>query len=142
MTFENIVKSSIFIKSITKLGLSVLKTELNKIITKEVKDSNFICSEFFSPNHYFAKYQLLVEFLDKGIKIPYLIHLYIDLNLNLTINVKEPYPNNIYVFDSSQIYSLEKGKINFNNLFPMLKNILPVLDEHNYKDFSIKILSL
>lgn len=142
LTFENIVKSSIFIKSLSKLGLLVLKTELNKIITKETKESNYICSEYFSPNHYFAKYQLIVEFLDKGIKIFYFIHLYFDLNLNLTINVKEPYLNHIYVFDSSQLYSLEKGKINFNNLFPMLKNVLPLLEGHNYKDISIKILSL
>ena len=142
MTLENIIKSSIFIKNISKLGLLLLKYELNKIIIKESNALNIINSEYFNISYYFAKYQLYFDFFDKGNKINYSIVLYFDKNLNLTINVKEPYLNHIYSLDKTRRYSINKGKINLNYLFTILKSIVPLLDIHNYKDVSIKIISI
>jgi len=142
LTLENIIKSSIFIKNISKLGLLLLKYELNKIIIKESNALNIINSEYFNISYYFAKYQLYFDFFDKGNKINYSIVLYFDKNLNLTINVKEPYLNHIYSLDKTRRYSINKGKINLNYLFTILKSIVPLLDIHNYKDVSIKIISI
>jgi hypothetical protein len=63
------------------------------------------------------------------------------MNLNLTISIKEPYLNHIYIMDSSTKYTVEKGKINFNVLFTIIKNLVPIIDNHN-KDISIKIMSI
>ena len=142
LTLDNIIKSSIFIKNIAKLGLSLLKLELNKIIIKESNALNIINSEYFNIAYYFAKYQLYFDFFDKGNKINYSIILYFDKNLNLTINVKEPYLNHIYYPDKTKRYSIDKGKINLNSLFIILKNIVPLLEVHNYKDISFKIISI
>ena len=142
LTLDNIIKSSIFIKNIAKFGLSLLKLELNKIIIKESNALNIINSEYFNISYYFAKYQLYFDFFDKGNKINYSIILYFDKNLNLTINVKEPYLNHIYYPDKTKRYSIDKGKINLNSLFIILKNIVPLLEVHNYKDISFKIISI
>ena len=142
LSLDNITKSSIFIKNISKLGFAILKQELNKIIQKELKKSNIIYSEYISAHRYFGKYQLYFEFMDKGNKVNYCIHLYFDNNLNLTIDIKEPYLNHIYVLDNNKRYSVEKGKINFYSLFRIIKNMVPTLINNDYQGISIKILSI
>ena len=74
--------------------------------------------------------------------INYTIYLYFDANLNLTISIKEPYLNHIFIMDTSTRFSVEKGKVNFNMLFTILKNVVPLLDNHNNKDVSIRIMSI
>ena len=142
MTLDNIIKSSIFIRSIIRLGSSVLKSVLNKVVTEESKNLNIISSEYLTNSPYFAKYQLYFDFIDKGHKMTYLIHLFFDTNLNLLISVKEPYLNHIFIHDATERYSINKGRINFNSLFTILKNNIPLLNTHNFKDVSIKIISL
>ena len=142
LSLDNLTKSSILIKNLSKLGISILRNELNKIIFEESKKLNIISLEFLSIYHYFGKYQLYFDFFERGSKMSYVIHLYFDNNLNLTINVKEPYLNHVYALDNSQRYCLEKGKVNFNSLFRIIKNAVPFLDSYNYKDISIKILSI
>lgn len=142
MTLDNIIKSSIFIRSIIRLGSSVLKSVLNKVVTEESKNLNIISSEYLTNSPYFAKYQLYFDFIDKGHKMTYLIHLFFDTNLNLLISVKEPYLNHIFIHDVTERYSINKGRINFNSLFTILKNNIPLLNTHNFKDVSIKIISL
>ena len=142
ISLDNLVKSTIFLKNLTKFTLSILRYELNRIIYKESKDLDIACYDILSPNHYFAKYQLYFDFLDKGNKINYTIYLYFDANLNLTISIKEPYLNHIFIMDTSTRFSVEKGKINFNMLFTILKNVVPLLDNHNNKDVSIRIMSI
>lgn len=142
VTIDNLMKSSILIKNLAKFGGSSLRYELNKLLNKESNELDIICIDFLTLNHYFAKYQLSFDFLDRGNKSSYIITLYFDHNLNLTINIKEPHLNHIYIFDSSYRYSVEKGRINFNMLFPMLKNLVPLLSSHNYKDISMKIVSI
>ena len=44
--------------------------------------------------------------------------------------------------DTSTRFSVEKGKVNFNMLFTILKNVVPLLDNHNNKDVSIRIMSI
>lgn len=141
LSLDNLVKSTIFIKNIAKFALSTLKYELNRIVYKESNELDIICFDVLSYNHYFAKYQLYFDCLDKGNKINYTIYLYFDMNLNLTISIKEPYLNHIYIMDSSTKYTVEKGKINFNVLFTIIKNLVPIIDNHN-KDISIKIMSI
>lgn len=141
LSLDNLVKSTIFIKNISKFALSTLKYELNRIVYKESNELGIICFDVLSYNHYFAKYQLYFDCLDKGNKINYTIYLYFDMNLNLTISIKEPYLNHIYIMDSSTKYTVEKGKINFNVLFTIIKNLVPIIDNHN-KDISIKIMSI
>ena len=141
LTFENIIKSSIFVKNLSKLGLLILKAELNKVIDKESNALNIINAEFFNTSYYFAKYELYFEFI-KGNKMNYLLTLYFDKDLNLTVNVKEPYLNHIYVLDNTNRYSIEKGRINFNSLFKILKSIVPLLENYNHKKISIKIISI
>ena len=136
------MKSTIFVKNLTKFALFTLRYELNRIVYKESKDLDITCYDILSPNHYFAKYQLYFDFLDKGNKINYTIYLYFDANLNLTISIKEPYLNHIFIMDTSTRFSVEKGKINFNMLFTILKNLVPLLENHNYKDISIRIMSI
>lgn len=142
VTFDNLMKSSIFIKNLAKFGSSSLRHDLTELINKESKDLGILCTDFLTPNYHFAKYQLTFDFIDRGNKPSYIITLYFDLNLNLTINIKEPHLNHIYIFDNSYKYSVEKGQINFNMLFPILKNLVPLLSSHNYKDISMKIVSI
>ncbi len=97
LSLDNLVKSTIFIKNIAKFALSTLKYELNRIVYKESNELDIICFDVLSYNHYFAKYQLYFDCLDKGNKINYTIYLYFDMNLNLTISIKEPYLNHIYI---------------------------------------------
>ena len=141
LTFENIMKSSILVKNLSKLGLLVLKAELNKVIINESKILNIINAEFFNTSFYFAKYELYFDFI-KGNKLSYLLTLYFDKDLNLTVNVKEPYLNHIYFLDNTNRYSVDKGRINFNSLFKVLKSIVPLLEGYNHKDISIKIISV
>ena len=142
LTFDNLMKSTIFIKNLSKFALSTLKHELNRIVKEESKELDIIYSDILTPNYYFAKYQLYFDFLDKGNKMNYIINLYFDMNLNLTISIKEPYLNHIYILDSSTRYSVQKGKINFNILFSILKNLVPMLNNRDYKDISIRIMSI
>ena len=141
LTFENIIKSGILIKNLSKLGLLVLKVELNKVIINESNALNLINAEFFNTSYYFAKYEIYFEFI-KGNKLSYLLTLYFDKELNLTVNVKEPYFNHIYFLDNTNRYSIDKGRINFNSLFKILKTIVPLLEGYNHKDISIKVISV
>ena len=142
LTLDNLVKSTIFIKNLTKFALLSLRYELNRIVYKESKELDITCFDILPSNHYFSKYQLNFDFIDKGNKINYTIYLYFDTNLNLTISIKEPYLNYIYIMDTSTRFSVEKGKINFNTLFTILKNLVPMLDNHNNKNVSIRIMSI
>ena len=131
-----------FLAACLIFGSSSLRHDLTELINKESKDLGILCTDFLTPNYHFAKYQLTFDFIDRGNKPSYIITLYFDLNLNLTINIKEPHLNHIYIFDNSYKYSVEKGQINFNMLFPILKNLVPLLSSHNYKDISMKIVSI
>ena len=71
-----------------------------------------------------GKFGLYWEFFEKGMKYYNSIELSFDNNLNLTIEVKEPYRNIIYNLDQGKYITVEKGRISFNYLFEILNSIV------------------
>ena len=141
LTLENIIKSGIFIKRLSKLGSSLLKIELNHTINMRCKELNIINTDFLDSTNCFAKYQLFFKFIQNGNEFSYTIYLIFDTKLNLRINVKEPYLNHIYIYDRAMNTSIEKGKINFKEIMSILKNIIPILGVNNKNGTYLKIIS-
>lgn len=124
LTLDNIIKNSIFIKNITTLGLILLKNQL-KIDIKRITDKKIISASMLNFHESgMDKFTLIKEFFEKGNKLYYYIELNFDNNLNLTIDVKEPYRNLIYNLDQGKYISIEKGRINFNYLIEILNRIV------------------
>ena len=53
----------------------------------------------------------------------YIVELVFDNNLSLTLNIKEPFKNLIFSLDQGQTIYIEKGRINFNYLFEILRGL-------------------
>jgi hypothetical protein len=124
LTLDNIIKNSIFVKNITTLGLILLKNQLKSTI-KRFSDKKIIFTPMINIHDTsIGKYAIYWEFFDKGMKYYNSIELSFDNNLNLTIEVKEPYRNIIYNLDQGKFITVEKGKISFNYLFEILNSIV------------------
>ena len=117
ITLDNIIKYSIFIRNITKIGLILLKKHINNYLNyNNISFMNHI-SLYDTP---IGKYKIIYEYFERGMKIYYIIELLFDFNLNLTIKIKEPYKNMIFSLDQGQIIYVEKGRINFSYLNDIL----------------------
>lgn len=124
LTLDNIIKNSIFVKNITTLGLILLKNQLKSTI-KRFSDKKIIFTPMINIHDTsIGKYAIYWEFFDKGMKYYNSIELSFDNNLNLTIEMKEPYRNIIYNLDQGKFITVEKGKISFNYLFEILNSII------------------
>jgi hypothetical protein len=124
LTLDNIIKNSIFVKNITTLGLILLKNQLKSTI-KRFSDKKIIFTPMINIHDTaLGKYAIYWEFLEKGMKFYNSIELNFDNNLNLTIELKEPYRNIIFNLDQGKFITVEKGKISFNYLFEILNSIV------------------
>ena len=125
LTLDNIIKNSIFIKNITTLGLILLKNQLKNII-KRFPDKKIISTPIVSIHDAatLGKYNLYWEFFEKGNRLYNSIDLNFDNNLNLTIEMKEPYRNLIFNLDQGKYIAVEKGRISFSYLYEILNSIV------------------
>ena len=125
LTLDNIIKNSIFIKNITTLGLILLKNQLKNII-KRFPDKKIISTPIVSIHEAatLGKYNLYWEFFEKGNRLYNSIDLNFDNNLNLTIEMKEPYRNLIFNLDQGKYIAVEKGRISFSYLYEILNSIV------------------
>jgi len=124
LTLDNIIKNSIFIKNITTLGLILLKNQLKTTI-KRFPDKKIISTPIINIHEEtIGKYNLFWEFFEKGNRLYNSIDLIFDNNLNLTIEMKEPYRNLVYNLDQGRYIAVEKGRISFSYLFEILNSIV------------------
>ena len=122
---ENIIKNSIFVKNVTNIELIFLKNELNNLITKYIIDKNIIYTHNLNIHEGpLGRYKMYIELLERGMKIMYIVELVFDNNLNLTLIIKEPFKNLIFSLDQGQTIYIEKGRINFNYLFEILRGLI------------------
>ena len=139
LILENIIKnSSIFVKNISNLGLILLKDILFNYLNNF---NNF----YFIANHLnlfetpLGKFRIHFEYFEKGMKLTYIIELLFDINLNLSIYIKEPYKNNIFNLDQGQGIYLEKGRINFNYIFEVISSCVSNFEiDKNRSKFSFR----
>lgn len=132
INLENIIKNSIFVKNITSIALIFLKSELNNLITKYTIDKNIIYTHNLNIHEGpLGRYKLHIELLERGLKIIYTVELVFDNNLNLTLIIKEPFKNLIFSLDQGQTIYIEKGRINFNYLFDILRGLIVNIGMNN-----------
>ena len=132
LTSDNVIKNSIFIKNITNLGLILLKDLLFSTL---LSYNNY----FLTSNHLnifetpLGKFRIYYEYFEKGMKLSYIIELYFDNDLNLTIYFKEPYKNLIFNLDQGQGIYIEKGRINFNYIIDVITSCVSNLEMEKNK---------
>ena len=120
VTLENIIKYSIFIKNITKIGLILLKMHINNILNYNNYYNIMVSNHLSLYDTPLGKYKICYESFEREMRLYYIIELSFDINLNLTIKMKDPYKNLIFSLDQGQIIYIEKGRINFNYINDIL----------------------
>lgn len=135
LVLENLIKNTIVVNNLKNISLIFLRDIANQEIIRESKEmSNLlygyrvsVSNNIFSDLQTLGEYHFFIEVKNAQTAYKnfyYSIDLFFDKDLKLTIKIKEPYRNNILSLDKNQTIQVDKGRINLNYLYDILRQYL------------------